>query len=113
MQEKRPLSLSFLRSLIVTSAAKIFEMRRRCLACNVEKDPSAKEIYPYADDGLIDDPIEPFMTIDCQRGGDWRVVTICHECFHKLQPDLWINDVGWKSLNPITPFEELPKSPST
>jgi hypothetical protein len=90
-------------------------MKQRCLACGVEKDTSVKEVYPYGnDDGITDEPIEPFFRLDCQSGfglpaAEWRVVTVCHECFHKLQPDLWINNIGWQSLNPITPFEQLPK----
>jgi len=88
-------------------------MRKRCLACGVEKDDSVKEVYPYPDDGLIDDPIDPFMMIDCQRERDWRVVTVCHECFHRLQPDQWISDLCWKSLNPLRSFEELPKMKDT
>jgi len=89
-------------------------MKMKCLACGIEKDSSVKEIYPYLEDGLIDDPIDPFMTLDCQGPRvsdvtDWRVVTVCHHCFHKLDPDMWISDDGWRSLNPVTPFEQLPK----
>ncbi len=83
-------------------------MKQRCLACGVEKDPSIKEVYPYPDDGIITDPIEPLMAIDCQGAADWRVVTVCHECFHKLEVDMWISERCWQSLNPITPFEKLP-----
>ena len=89
-------------------------MKQRCLACGVEKDTSATEVYPYPDDGIIDDePIEPLMTIDCQGTGDWRVVTVCHACFHKLDVDMWISERCWLSLNPITPFEQLPKLQTT
>jgi len=94
-------------------------MKQKCLACGVEKETSAKEIYPYPDDGIIDDrPIEPFMSIDCQgpRVGDvtdWRVVTVCHDCFHKLDADMWISDRCWLALNPITPFDRLPKLETT
>jgi hypothetical protein len=86
-------------------------MNQRCLACGAEKDRGVKETYPYPDDGIItDEQIEPLMNVDCQgRGDDWRVVTVCHACFHKLNPDMWINEHGWRSLNPITPFEQLPK----
>jgi hypothetical protein len=85
-------------------------MKQRCLACGVEKDTSVKEVYPYPDDGIItDEPIEPLMTMDCQGAGDWRVVTVCHACFHKLDVDMWISERCWLSLNPITPFEQLPK----
>lgn len=85
-------------------------MKKKCLACGVEKDTSIKEVYPFTEeDGLIDEPIEPLMTIDCQGAGDWRVVTVCHTCFHKLDVDMWISEAGWSALNPITPFEQLPK----
>ncbi len=91
-------------------------MKRKCLACGVEKDTGTKEIYPYPDDGIIDDePIGPLMDIDCEgpgawqdTPGGWRVVSVCHECFHKLDVDMWISDRCLSSLNPITPFEQLP-----
>ena len=80
----------------------------------MEKDTEVKEVYPYADDGMIDEPIEPFFTLDCDGprfGGvtDWRKVAVCHGCFHKLDVDMWISSNCWQSLNPITPFEQLPK----
>jgi hypothetical protein len=90
------------------------DMKQRCLACGVEKDTRVKETYPYPDDGIItDEPIDPLMTIDCQGTGDWRVVTVCHACFHKLDVDMWISEDCWRSLNPITPFEHLPKLQTT
>lgn len=88
-------------------------MKQRCLACAVEKDRSVKEVYPYPEDGLIDDPIDPMMDIDCEGESDWRRATVCFECFHKLNPDLWISEAGWQSLDPITPFDQLPKLPAT
>ena len=94
-------------------------MKQRCLACGVEKDTSVKEVYPYPDDGIIDDePVEPlFSDIHCQGGigevSDWRVVTVCHDCFHKLDVDMWISDRCWLGLNPVTPFEQLPKLQTT
>ena len=85
-------------------------MKQRCLACGVEKDTDVKEMYPFPDDGIVSDkPIQPLMTFDCQGTDDWRVVTMCHLCFHKLSPDMWISEHCWQSLNPVTPFEELPK----
>ena len=66
------------------------------------------ECYPYPDDGLIETPIDPLLEIDCQDGNDWRKVTVCHECFHRLDPDQWISKACWMSLAPITPFEKLP-----
>jgi len=92
-------------------------MEMRCLACGTVKDTSAKEVYPYPDDGVACDlPIEPLSVMDCQgpllkpagTHSDWRVVIVCHHCFHKLEPDMWISDRCWESLNPVTPFERLP-----
>ena len=89
-------------------------MKQKCLACGVEKDAEVKEIYPYPDDGMIDDePIASLWTIDCQGKQDWRIVTVCHECFHKLNVDLWISERCWQSLNPLTPFGQLPKFQTT
>ena len=89
-------------------------MKQKCLACGVEKDTSAKEVYPYpGEDRFIDEPIDPLITIDCQGTRGWRVVTVCHHCFHKLDVDMWISERCWRSLNPITPFEQLPKLQTT
>jgi hypothetical protein len=94
-------------------------MKQRCLACGVEKDISAKELYPYPDDGIVDDvPIRPlFSDIHCEPSFDevsgWRVVTVCHNCFHKLDVDMWISERCWLALNPITPFKHLPKLQTT
>jgi hypothetical protein len=84
-------------------------MKQKCLACGIEKDTELREVYPYPEDGLIDKPIEPLMTIDCRGSDDWRVVTVCHACFHKLGVDMWISEAHWRDLNPIIPFEQLPK----
>lgn len=79
-----------------------------CLACGITKETSHNEIYPYPDDGIVDDePVCPLWVLEC-RGAEWRVAIVCHHCFHKLDPDMWINDRGWAFLNPITPFEKLP-----
>src|SRR5262245_32446249 len=83
-------------------------MKMKCLACGVEKETSLKEIYPFPEDGIISNtPVQPLFAIDCQ-GLDWRVAIVCHACFHKLNPDMWISDRCWLSLNPIPPFEDLP-----
>jgi hypothetical protein len=67
-----------------------------------------KEMYPYPDDGIIDDePVSSLFDLDCQ-GPDWRVATVCHSCFHKLDVDMWISEHCWSSLSPIMPFEQLP-----
>ena len=84
----------------------------KCMGCGIHKDTSLKEMYPYPDDGLIADLIDPLLPLDCQGVEDmtdFRHVSVCHECFHKLSPDMWISENCWKSLNPIIPFNELPK----
>jgi hypothetical protein len=89
-------------------------MKQKCLSCGAEKDISVKEVYPYPEeDRFIDEPIDPLMSIDCQGTNDWRVVTVCHHCFHKLDVDMWISERCWVSLNPITPFDQLPKLQTT
>jgi hypothetical protein len=83
-------------------------MKMKCLACGVEKETTAKEVYPYPDNAIVTDtPIVPLFAIDC-RGPEWRVAIVCHDCMHKLDPDLWITDSMWASLAPITSFEKLP-----
>ena len=84
----------------------------RCLACGAHKAKGAQEVYPYpADDYFDNDPIPALFELDCQSNetrSEFRIVTVCHECFHKLLPDMWISSDMWKELNPITPFEQLP-----
>lgn len=87
-------------------------MTERCLACGVEKDPAVMEYFPY-DCGIDQtEPIEPLFAIDCQPthyGEDWRRVTVCHACFHKLGPDMWIAQAHWEALDPKVTFKELPR----
>lgn len=84
----------------------------KCHACGVEKDPSALEGYPWPEeDSITDEPIPPFFELDVEPsdgGGRWRRCTTCHSCFHRLSPDVWISQRGWESLNPVTPFADLP-----
>jgi hypothetical protein len=85
----------------------------KCFGCGAQKDTDVLEASPYAEeDGIVDYPIGPLHVIDCQRGligaSEWKVVVVCHECFHKLDPDMWISENCWKSLNPVVPFEKLP-----
>lgn len=89
-------------------------MKQRCQACGVEKDTEVKEVYPYPNDGVTDGPIGPFFTLDCQGPrldeiSDWREAKCCHNCFHKVDADMWISLHRWQSLNPSVPFEKLPK----
>ena len=89
----------------------------KCFACGVEKDMNVLEVNPWHEDlGVIDDPIAPLVVMDCSPGGPegktgktWKIVVVCHECWHKLEPDMWICEENWKSLNPVIPFDKLPE----
>ena len=88
----------------------------RCYGCGVVKNLNNLEASPYhKEDGLCDSPIPPLNVIECQSGGpgfgpdtEFRVVVVCHECFHKLSPDMWISERCWESINPDIPFSVLP-----
>ena len=78
-------------------------MKMRCLSCGIEKDTSILEVYG---DGLTRDP--PLFAIDCE-GDDSRMAIVCQTCWHRLKPDMWISDSCWLGLNPVTPFDQLPR----
>lgn len=89
----------------------------KCLACGIEKDMAVKEVYPYGEaDHIISDPVDPLFELDCEGGplndgsgySVYKRATVCHECFHKLRPDMWISQRCWELLSPITPFQDLP-----
>jgi hypothetical protein len=33
----------------------------------------------------------------------------CHSCHHKVQPDMWMSESEWNSINPIISFNRLPE----
>ena len=91
----------------------------KCYGCGIEKDLSKMEVYPYPEDErLMDGPIEPMFVVECQGEiskehpnrdrYDYRAVVICHECFKKLDPDMWIGESHWVSITPRIQFDELP-----
>ena len=88
----------------------------KCMACGVEKDLAVLEVYPFPDMGLCDDPIPPLLALYCAPTNGspsdlpGRVVVVCHQCFEKLDPDMWTSKDCWEQLNPVTPFEALPLS---
>jgi|ERR1700722_1302773 len=89
-------------------------MKMRCWGCGKEKHTDVLEVYPYPEEErLTDEPIPPLFVIDCQPqekgdGVNYRVVVVCHECFHKLDVDMWIGSNCWRTLNPKVVFENLP-----
>ena len=84
----------------------------KCQACGIEKDMDVLEVYPFPD-RLCDEPIPPLLELECEGEGGFgsqnpfKVVRVCHQCFERLDPDQWISEKCWKSLNPVTPYEEL------
>jgi hypothetical protein len=87
----------------------------KCLSCGADKDLSVESVYPYPEDEcLCDDPIPQLLTIDCQGRNNtgYRMSIMCHDCWHRLHMaggiDMWIGEACWESLNPVTPFAQLP-----
>ncbi len=88
----------------------------KCMACGIDRDMSIKE---RCVDGKIfhsDALLDPIQFIDCERNlypypSDWRTISVCVQCFTRLEPDIWVSENCWKSLDPVTPFEKLPKMP--
>lgn len=87
-------------------------MKIKCLGCGTEKDTDVEEPYPYPEDDILcEGPIDPLFVLECQpetKGEAWRVGIVCHQCFKKLQPDMWIGEKCWISINPVVPFDKLP-----
>lgn len=82
----------------------------KCLACDIDKDMSVLEIYPFNDD-YDSAPILPLLEMDCEPAflnSRWKRIFVCHKCFHELDPDMWISQSMWESLNPVVTFDDLP-----
>ena len=79
----------------------------KCFGCGVEKDLAVLETYPFED---VDntEPIDPLFVVVCNGTHGCRACVVCHQCFHKLDPDLWINETIWSSIGPLVPYEKLP-----
>ena len=90
----------------------------QCFGCGVEKDTEVLERYPldkYPEDPICDDPICPLFVLEVQPNqpvldsSTWKAAVVCHECFHKLEPDLWIGENCWRGISPVIPFDKLPR----
>jgi hypothetical protein len=83
----------------------------KCFACGVEKDTEVLEPFPYPD-CFVDEPLAPLWILDVQSNDwpprEWRTTVVCHECFHKIDPDMWIREDHWNNINPVVPFDRLP-----
>jgi hypothetical protein len=85
-------------------------MKICCFGCGVEKDTEVLEFYTL-DTGIVqDEPISPLFLLCCEGPGDepMRQTMVCHGCFHRLDPDMWIDHRGWAGIEPRVPFERLP-----
>lgn len=79
-------------------------------------------IYPYEEDTLdTEDTLPQLLTIEVQGinakkqpVADYRIGVLCHQCWHRLEDnggiDMWIGQGCWESLDPVTPFAQLPKT---
>lgn len=89
-------------------------MKAKCFGCGIEKDLEALEFYPSDEQGVdTTEPITPLMLIECQDSNfknPYKMCIVCHNCFEKLDPDMWISSDGWKLLNPVIEFENLPET---
>lgn len=86
-------------------------MENICMACGIEKDPELFEKYPYPEeDRIVTIPVVPLICLNCESSDRVKQVTVCHECFHKLEPDMWISQKMWEDLNPVIPFDQLPEA---
>lgn len=93
-------------------------MRMCCFGCGVEKDTDVLETSLFAEeDCLVNDPISPLFVLDCQgplipnypnNYHEFRMVAVCHTCFHALSPDMCISKNCWEAINPKVPYDKLP-----
>lgn len=85
----------------------------RCYGCGVEKDMNVPEKYPWPeDDSICDDQIPPLFVLEVEphvQGDGFRAAAVCHSCFHRLDPYVWISERCWISILPEVPFGDLPK----
>lgn len=80
-----------------------------CHACGVVKDPESFEVYPYEEDPIVNDrPISPTFQVRCDVPTGFKLATICHHCFHRLEPDMWTCRQHWEALSPVTAYDDLP-----
>jgi len=93
-------------------------MLLRCFGCGAERNTEIFELYCYEEEGMDDgEPRPPLFVIPC----DYTVsssnptlndksgaAVVCHECFHKLSPDMWIDRGCWESIDPLIQTEDLP-----
>lgn len=80
-------------------------MNCTCNGCGIVKDINTREKYPYS--GMTNEPIVPFIILEVASDVEWKWCLVCHHCFHKLEPDMWISREMWESINPVASFDDL------
>jgi len=84
-----------------------------CYACGTHKSLEELEVYRYDSPAITDEPIRPLFALPVVDSNDTvpvRTGIICHECMHKIDPDMWIGKDDWDSLEAIVPFSLLPEA---
>jgi hypothetical protein len=82
-----------------------------CHGCGIQKDTVVKEFYTVDDRLTKDEPIAPLLVLCCEpsvANADWRHAVVCHACFARLDPDMWISQECWEDISPAVPFANLP-----
>lgn len=87
----------------------------RCQGCGIEKDCDAHEVYTHPEtDRICTEPIPPLCSVEVQSTertdghSAFRSATVCFECFHRLDPDMWISQEMWEALKPVVSYDDLP-----
>lgn len=84
----------------------------RCQGCGVEKDTTTYEVYPYPDEERFgNDPMPPLLDVDTDLPdgkGSSRWALVCHRCYSRLDPDMWIDKKTWDAISPVTRYEDIP-----
>jgi len=82
----------------------------KCFACRAERDPHGRAMYPYPEDYIDTEKSVPqLLVLECEGEAEFRVAVVCHDCFHKLDPDMWVSKRCWESLRPHVPYDQLPE----
>jgi len=60
---------------------------------------------------LVKEPIDALIELEVEDAfpdNPFRKILVCHHCYHKLRPDMWISKGCLEMIGCKTPFEKLP-----
>lgn len=84
-------------------------MKVNCFACGIEKDMDILESSEFNPDfGYTNQLRAPIFVLDVDGPNEFRQTLVCHTCFIKLDPDMWISKKCWDTLNPKIQYHKLP-----